>query len=300
MDRLRDYVESQARSQASGGEKNTGKRKWWRWPAIGCGGFLGLLFILAMLGSQISQNKADEIIALGKSDKEAQTEKLAEANDSVLNALEKLNPGLAEQERQRREVEQKQLEAAAKEKKLAEVENKYRSALERELNSMRENPTMDDLEDLKEEEFYVAILIAGRAQILADAPENISPDTKKLQQEYIRLLKAFQSDAFPRLRRQAVQKWREKLWANDVKVRVAGSRSDRVTFTAGIFAANRNKQAAHDGVLEVLKLLRFKRDTYEWYRGSESSYWDLEPPSDDVIATIGDDNNWTPVSLAER
>ena len=116
MQKLDDFVEQKKNEEVA--KNSTSKNgRWWRWPTIGCGGFLALLFVLLIIGSRISQNTAEEIVALGEIDKEAQLEKLAEANDSVLNALDDLAPELATKERQRREKEQKVAVANAKQEK---------------------------------------------------------------------------------------------------------------------------------------------------------------------------------------
>ena len=96
---------------------------------------------------------------------------------------------------------------------------------------MRKKPIMEDAKESELDQTFVTVnaaVLAVRAQWLADAPQEISADTKKLEQEYIRLHRAYQLDAFPRLRKLQVKLWRNKLWENDVEARTEGAGADRV------------------------------------------------------------------------
>jgi hypothetical protein len=308
MDHLRDYVEQQKKQQALANRATNGDDGWWHWPLFGSLSVFALLFVGVVVGEPFAENKsqkrAAEIVALGKADPDRQRREIADASEPVLYAVEKLAPDLVKTERDRRKAEELRLFAETVKASIAKTEikqrTKYREMLRREIKSMRENPKMESLADAQEDDVYVTVntaLIATRARLLADAPPKLTPELNALQREYIELQKLFQRDAFPRLRRIQAKIWREKLWKNDIEVRVFGSRADRVMFTAGMFAANQNKQAAHDAALPTLRILRFRRDAYEWYQGSESAYWDLGSLADDEIATVDSQNNWRPIKM---
>jgi hypothetical protein len=84
------------------------------------------------------------------------------------------------------------------------------------------------------------------------------------------------------------------LWEHDVDAAAIGERSAGLRLTAGMFAANRAIAQTQSSILETLTLLRFKRSTYEWYRGSATTYYDLETLDDAVLAVPGA-NGWVRV-----
>jgi len=303
VDQAKERTQQQKVSQNSktGRSASTGRNSQ-EWLLIGCLGafvlFVAFIFLTILVSESQLQSKAEEIVALGDTDADKQREKLADADDSLLKAIEKLNPELANTERGRRKAEELKAVADTVKAGAVKAKAKYYETLEREIQSMREKPRMKDDGDVIKDEVYVTVntaLLATRAKLLAEAPYEIDPETENLRQEYIKLHRAYQQDAFPKLRRTQASLWLNKLWENDVEVRVSGSKADRITFTAAMFASNRNISAMHETVLPTLRLLRFKRASYEWYRGSQAPYWDLEPMADDKIATIDSQNNWQPV-----
>lgn len=304
MDRLRDYVEQQKKQQFFEGGPPNGNAGWWHWPLFGSLCVFAILVFIVVFGEPFSDNesqkRAAEIVALGNTHPDKQGREIANASWAVLYAVEKLNPDLAKTERDRRKAVELKKFAESVQASIAKAEIRYREMLKREIKSMRENPKMERVAGAEENDIYVSVntaLIATRAKLLADAPSKLTPEIKALQREYIELHKLFQRDAFPRLRRIQGKLWTEKLWKNDIDVRVFGSKADRVMFTAGMFAANQNKQAAHDAALPTLRILRFRRDAYEWYQGSESAYWDLDALADEEIATVDSQNNWRPIKM---
>ncbi|MEP2988018.1 MAG: hypothetical protein ABJN65_17230 [Parasphingorhabdus sp.] len=302
MDQVNERTQQKlGQKSRTGPSGNTGKTTK-EWLLISCLGiivlFAAFIFLAILVSESQMQSKAEEIVALGKTDADKQQEKLADADDPLLNTVEKLDSELANTERERRKAEEVKAIAETVKAGAAKEKAKYRETLEREIQSMRQNPTMTDDDDVIQDEVYVTVnaaLLATRAKLLAEAPYEIKSETENLRQEYIKLHKAYQRDTFPKLRQMQAKIWRNKLWENNVEVRVSGSKADRITFTAAMFASNRNKSAMQETVLPTLKLLRFRRASYEWYRGSQAPYWDLETLADGEIATIDSQNNWRPI-----
>ena len=88
---------------------------------------------------------------------------------------------------------------------------------------------------------------------------------------------------FPVLRRGYGAILRQVLWEQDTEVIVQGSGAKTLRFIAGMFAANRNIASAQTGARPNAEKLRFNRTQYEWYRGSEYSYYAMTVPSDGTV-----------------
>lgn len=182
-------------------------------------------------------------------------------------------------------------------KKNAAPDQAYLDQLQREIASLKKQPGLETIPDTKESILIGIVLISARAQIIEDAPENLRPETKAAEDEYVRLIKAYQRDAFPKLRKAQGKVWKDTLWENDIDVAILGSSNSTVRFTAGMFAANRNIKAAHDAAAETLSALRFKKDSYEWYRGAAGYEYTMDGPADDVIATFSESGVWSPLEI---
>ena len=76
---------------------------------------------------------------------------------------------------------------------------------------------------------------------------------------------------------------RRLLWEQDTEVIVQGNGSRTIRFIAGMFAANRNIASAQNGARANAEKLRFNRTQFEWYRGSEATYYALTVPSDGSV-----------------
>ncbi|WP_343611074.1 hypothetical protein [Chryseobacterium oranimense] len=77
---------------------------------------------------------------------------------------------------------------------------------------------------------------------------------------------------------------KEKLWVNDVDVKILAPNNKTLRFTAGYFASNKNIQETQTTLHEMLVNLRFKQTQYKWYSGDdEFTYYNIESPKDSDI-----------------
>lgn len=91
--------------------------------------------------------------------------------------------------------------------------------------------------------------------------DSISNAAKKLKTT----LQKTQKQIFPILRKSYTNFAKRKLWEEDITV---NSNNKTITFTGGIFAANKNMQSFHDGIYDMLYLLRFSKANYKWYKNA--------------------------------
>lgn len=96
-------------------------------------------------------------------------------------------------------------------------------------------------------------------------------------------LTARQRAVFPALRAAYGAILDRLMWERDVDVIVQGNGSRTIRFVAAMFAANRNIASSQRAAGPNLDKLRFSRSQYEWYAGSQATYYTLETPSDDEV-----------------
>lgn len=172
----------------------------------------------------------------------------------------------------------------------------YLVRLQREVEALRKSPRLDRVPTDRSGLFTEIALISGRIAIFQDVPARLTREEGEVREQFQRLQAAYQRDAFPKLRKAQASLLRNALWEHDVEVAAVGARSENLRLTGGIFASNRGIKIAQDALGDALQMVRFKRVTYEWYRGSRDTYYDLDPPADGVLAIFGANTRWLPIS----
>ncbi|NML68796.1 hypothetical protein HHL23_03160 [Chryseobacterium sp. RP-3-3] len=123
---------------------------------------------------------------------------------------------------------------------------------------------------------YSSIINEGKSSKNNDEQEL----AKKLEKKVI----DSQVKTFPKLRRIYYELIKEKLWVNDVDVKILGPNNKTIQFTAGYFASNKNIQETQTTLHEMLLNLRFKQTQYKWYSGDdEYTYYNIESSKDSEI-----------------
>lgn len=97
-------------------------------------------------------------------------------------------------------------------------------------------------------------------------------------------VKKIQQKEFPLLRKEYAKLARNLLWESDVDVSISGNNYTTLTFTGGIFAANKNIKDSQNELSEMLHILRFKKSIYKWYKYDDSyTYYTLYQGKDSDI-----------------
>lgn len=107
-----------------------------------------------------------------------------------------------------------------------------------------------------------------------------SEKDEKQKSQWTSALKAVQIRNFPKARRFYIQKMKNEMWINDVKVYGSGA---SITFVSYIFSTNSNIQSGYQSVRPSLEELRFKRVNFKWAEYNEYTYYTIDSPSDGVI-----------------
>jgi Uncharacterised protein family UPF0547 len=172
----------------------------------------------------------------------------------------------------------------------------YAEQLQREVSSLRtpDRPTVAELTDPNAVTIQVALFGAWVSIYQEGNRFELTPQASRLREEFRRLISREQQRRFPILRAAQARIFGQRLWESDVDVATTGPDHSSIRFTGGLFAARRNVAEAQQALTETLNLLRYRRATYEWYRGSENIYYRMDPPSDSTLATI-QGNRWIPI-----
>lgn len=98
-------------------------------------------------------------------------------------------------------------------------------------------------------------------------------DTVKL---FTEMAKEKETFSLPVLRKKYTELKAAAVWRDNMYIRVAGKKSDLITYTSHKFADNAKVEDFHNRALVALGLLKFKQARYEWYKGSEYVYYDIK------------------------
>lgn len=110
-----------------------------------------------------------------------------------------------------------------------------------------------------------------------DTNAQVISKTKNLKSK----LSKVQSICYPKMRIAYSNNLKNKLWSEDIDVKSNGK---VITFTGGIFAANKNKEDMYNTILPMLEAYRFKRVNFKWYEYDDKyTYWDIESKEDKNI-----------------
>jgi hypothetical protein len=164
---------------------------------------------------------------------------------------------------------------------------KYLEQLDREIASLEKiSPLKQSEVATKNDVVMGTALIGAWSKVYFEGKifDLSSAENKRLE-KFGNLLSKTQKQRFPVLRKAQAEIFKDSLWENDIEAAAIGR---GLRFTGGMFAANRNIATAFSAVKDTAQLLRYDRVTFEWYRGSENTYYDLKPLPDEAIAELTD------------
>lgn len=170
----------------------------------------------------------------------------------------------------------------------AEQKADYMERVEREITSLSSNPAAGP-RDTEAQLVVEMAMYSAYAMVLREASSHDLTDAEKAKVRRLHgLVVRAQQRAFPAIRRAWVASKRQAMWENDVEVSATGTGARTISFTAAMFAANRNIQTVQESIRENLCLFRFGRSQYRWYRSaSEYTYYTMsECPKDSDIGTF--------------
>lgn len=134
-------------------------------------------------------------------------------------------------------------------------------------------------------DFQITVaLFKAYAITINEGKQSTDKEVLKLTDELQKKVVASQLKNFPKLRKAYYEFVKNKLWENDVDVRISGAGNTVLKLTGGYFAANKNIKDSQEALHEMLTLLRFKQTQYTWYKGQdEFTYYTIDSPKDNEI-----------------
>lgn len=160
-------------------------------------------------------------------------------------------------------------------------EVQLKEQLERELKSFEKPFDNSTYEGSVEAVQMELVLFGAWAKVVEEGEASEDEENQKLAKELRIKVEQRQAKEFPIMRKRYAEEVGKKLWENDIDVSTSGSKKNIINFTAGMFAANKNKKDFNDQVYQRLIEFRFKQSRYRWYKGQdEYTYWDMEVPND--------------------
>jgi len=162
---------------------------------------------------------------------------------------------------------------------LIEVENAKK------LKKIKENYALfENLKNLKSENYIGSIeKILDEINFFGNcwkALKFIKIDNPKKSKEFEDLIISKQKTEFPKMRKRYGDIVKDKLWEENIQVKVFGSGNTTIDFVAGIYASNKNIKDHQETLNDILHKLRFKRSQYRWYSGADYTYYTLTVPKD--------------------
>ena len=92
---------------------------------------------------------------------------------------------------------------------------------------------------------------------------------------------------FPKLRKEYAKVVAKLMWERDVDVSASGKNYINLNFTAGMFAANKNKKDFQEQLKDAPKMFRFRQTRYRWYKGeNEYTYYTIYEGKDSDLVTF--------------
>lgn len=169
---------------------------------------------------------------------------------------------------------------AKKEEEIKELE-KFKEQLTREISSAKQyKPSPATWENVTSLQLEI-ILYNLWIDMIRKSENSTDEEVQKLGSQLQNQLVQIQKVNLPKLRKSYGEFLKKTLWEHDIEVKTYGTGNSTLEFTAGMFAANKNKQEFQTTINENLHLFRFKRTNYKWYKYDDSyTYYTIETPGD--------------------
>ena len=211
----------------------------------------------------VAQNKIAEIDSIL-----LYVEKEKIRQDSISNVEKARQDSIARVEREQKEIDD------------------FKAQLSREIESFKTFNGSTYREDVSSIQIEIA-LFATWANIIKKAQNHKDKEINRLGNTLKTKTIALQKSEFPKLRKNYGDVLKQKLWAENIKVKTKGSGYSTLEFEGGIFASNKNKQDTQQTLSEMLNLLRFKRVNYKWYEyDDEYTYYTLKTGQDGDLVDL--------------
>lgn len=156
--------------------------------------------------------------------------------------------------------------------------------LKRELASIEEGVNFSTYRNTVDATQMELVLFAAWAKTINEALSSENDEVKTLGEKLEKKVKKIQIKEFPILRKAYAKAVYQKLWEQNIETQVLGSKNKTIQFTGGYFANNGNKALTQETLQEALKMFRFSRVNYKWYKYDDDyTYYEIDSPNDSEL-----------------
>jgi hypothetical protein len=188
-----------------------------------------------------------------------------------------------EKKKEAEERARKEALAKAAEKRIGEVKQQ----IQRELDALKKPFDNSIYRGSKEVLMMETVLFGLWANMIEEHKNNPDPGVKSMVNELKRKVSQLQVKEFPLMRKEYVGIIGKVIWENNVEVTVSGAGNKTIEFTGALFANNKNVTEAEQAIRDALKLFRFTRANYKWFKyDDEYTYYKIESESDSAVVKI--------------
>ena len=187
-------------------------------------------------------------------------------------------------EEERKRVAEEQLRIA--EERKTKKDEDFKSQLQREISSIK---NFDNSEYRESVDFISleVVLFSVWANLVNKAKRSDNQEINNVCKELEQELKRLQIKEFPLMRKAYSEVVDDILWEQNVDVKIYGVYNNTLELIGGLFANNKNIKDVQAMIQEMLKLLRFDKINYKWYKyDNEYTYFNLESYKDEEIIEI--------------
>jgi hypothetical protein len=132
-----------------------------------------------------------------------------------------------------------------------------------------------------------ALLFWSYAVTAEKYKSNDDPEVKRLVAELEKKISALQSKQFPKMRKAYSNIVWATMWEYNIDAYSKWSYNGTIEFVWGYFASNKNKLDTYSTLKDMLKLLRFDRANFKWYKyDDEYTYWEIESYPDTKVTSL--------------
>lgn len=174
----------------------------------------------------------------------------------------------------------------AREETIEDIPNQI-AQLKRELVSIEEGVNFSTYRNTIEATQMELVLFAAWAKTINEALLSENTEVKALGEELERKVKNIQIKEFPILRKAYAKAVNQKLWEQNIETQILGNKNKTIQFTGGYFANNGNKAQTQETLQEALKMFRFSRVNYKWYKYDDDyTYYEIDSPDDSELMSF--------------
>ncbi len=130
-------------------------------------------------------------------------------------------------------------------------------------------------------------LFSAYASIIDEYINDSNPTIKNLAIQLKTKVSNLQKKEFPKIRKAYSDLVSKTMWEHNIEVQAKWTWYSTIEFVWGVFANNKNIKDSYSTLYEILKLLRFDKANFKWYKyDDEYTYYNIESLSDDKVEQI--------------